>query len=138
METSARLGRLPRRAVRAEPHDVESVGRGCEPLFGRTTHRHVHQAFGIRVRTQVADESAGRTHEVVVMRLGAQSIAELCAVMRQRVDHTLVGNLASCLMDCGELAEAEQVIDRALELEPGDEINRSIRGRITALRGREK
>jgi Flp pilus assembly protein TadD len=43
------------------------------------------------------------------------------------VDVGALGNLAAALMQCGEIDEAQAVIDRALEIEPEDRINQNIK-----------
>src|SRR6266568_6562257 len=83
----ARLRRLPRRAVRAEAHDVQAVGGRREPLFGRTTDRHAQQAFGVHVRKEVANQSAGRADEMVMM-LG-ELLRQLVAAEVLRRDHAV-------------------------------------------------
>jgi len=52
------------------------------------------------------------------------------AVALASADAAALGNLATCLMQCGENKEALIVINRALEFEPDDEINQQIRKRL--------
>jgi Flp pilus assembly protein TadD len=43
------------------------------------------------------------------------------------VDAGAWGNLAMCLIQCGERAEARKAIDFAIDLDPQDPLNRCIR-----------
>src|SRR5436190_2091294 len=63
----SRLRGLLRRTVRADPHDLQAVGRRREPEFGRATHRSIHRSFGVDIRGEIPDESAGRADDVVMV-----------------------------------------------------------------------
>jgi hypothetical protein len=55
------------------------------------------------------------------------------AVALDSTDTSDLGNLAACLMQCGQLDEATRVIDQALALNPEDQINNAIRQRLRQL-----
>jgi hypothetical protein len=43
------------------------VGCRRESEFGRATHRSIHRSFGVDIRGEVPNESAGRAHDVVMV-----------------------------------------------------------------------
>jgi hypothetical protein len=65
----------------------------------------------------------GRPHDALPF---ARLAADLDAT-----DAAALGNLAACLMQCGERIEALQVVNRALEIDPNDAINRNIQKALT-------
>jgi Flp pilus assembly protein TadD len=42
-------------------------------------------------------------------------------------DAGVLGNLAMCLMQCGQIEQSQRIIEQALEIDPNDEINLRIR-----------
>ena len=63
------------------------MGGGREPLLDRTTHRHVQQAFGVHVRKEVANQSAGRANQMVMVF--GELLGELVAAEILLRDHAV-------------------------------------------------
>ena len=66
-----------------------------------------------------------RPHEALPF---ARQAAEL-----EPVDAAVWGNLAMCLLQCGEREEARRAIDFAVDLDPTDQINLTIRDNFEHL-----
>src|SRR5512132_1334934 len=94
---------LLRRTVRADPHDLQAVGRRRESELGRAAHRSIHRSLGVDIRGEVLDESAGRAHDVVMVP--GELFRELVAADAFLRDHAVD--------DAGMLEDREVPIRRA-------------------------
>lgn len=122
--------------------EVEQMmdGQGAEMSFAHFTHGLILRILLRRADAEMAFRRANQlqpgvinTLRELVRCLGEQDKHEEAlpfareATEVEPADAGAWGNLAMCLVRCGERAEARKAIDFAIDLDPQDPINRTIR-----------